>query len=298
MNRIRIAAAVLAAGLGVGAAGSARAAKSEHDLQVKMKLSATDTVAPIAKIKVKNKGTATQAGVLVRVLAENGEGAELFSETITLAGGQSASLTGRIYLDVDTTCLVAVVEPTAGADQVPTDNLSRGPVGLKGAAGSALVGRATFLASCASCHGTAAGGVGDAPSVVGATSKTLLTTMAAGGNHSFPWFSKTDAKTVGAFLKNPAGVVMPPSLPTPPEGGWPTYADGGVKALLDARCVECHGGGRVEAAVWLSTYDSASKMANRSLAAVKKGSMPQGGKHFDSGEIGLLQNWITGGLRP
>jgi mono/diheme cytochrome c family protein len=298
MDRIRLAAGLLAAALGVGAPGLALAAKSENDLQVTMKLSATNTVAPIAKIKVKNKGTATQAGVIVRVLSENGGGQELYSETVTLAGGQSASLTARIYLDAAITCLVATADPTAGADQVPTDNIARAPMGLKGAAGSALVGRSTFLASCASCHGSAAGGIGDAPSLVGASSSTLLAKTAAGGNHDFPWFSKNDGKSVSTFLKNPAGVQMPPALPTPPPGGWPAYQNGGVKDLLDARCIECHGNGRVEAAVWLNTYVAASKMAPRSLAAVKRGSMPQTGKHFTAEEIALLQNWITGGLRP
>lgn len=299
MRLARLAAA-LAAAAGLAAAGTdASAAKNAVDLQVKMKLSAVGTVAPVAKIKIKNKGTSDQSGVVLRILGEDAGGAELWSGVVNLPPGKSATVTARVYLEEETTCLVAVADPATGEDATPFDNLSRGSLGASGSPGLALVARAAWLASCASCHGATAGGVGEAPSLVGTSSKTLLARMAEGGTHDFPWFGKTDAKSFSLFLKAPTAVVLPPALPEPPAGGWPTYATGGVKALLDDRCVNCHGGGgKVEAGVWLATYDAAAKASSKSLAAVKNGSMPQGGKRFNADEIALLQNWIKGGLRP
>jgi mono/diheme cytochrome c family protein len=159
-----------------------------------------------------------------------------------------------------------------------------------------VVGRSLHLARCAACHGVDAAG-GSGPSIVGATSKSVLLKAAAGGDHDFPWLSKADAKVLGFFLKNPGGAILPPSLPTPPAGGWPTYS-GAVKALLDARCVSCHGPSLVSGGVRLDNVTGATANARRALLDVKIGRMPQGGKALDASEIGLIEDWITGGRRP
>jgi mono/diheme cytochrome c family protein len=294
MKTIAIA-GLLAASAAWGGLASA-AVKPANDVCIKMKLSDTTTVGPLATLSVKNLGTSTQNGVVVKVFAESEWGLELWSGTVDVLPGKTAKLAQRVWLDVDTTTLVATAALAGAADQDPTDNSARGGLGLKGKPALVVVGRAIHLAQCASCHGTSAAG-GSGPAVVGATSKTILGKVAAGGAHAFPWLSKTDAKVLGFFLKNPPGVVMPPSLPTPPVGGWPTYA-GSVKPLLDARCVNCHGPGLVSAGVRLDTYNGASANAKRSILDVKTGKMPQGGKRFDATEIGLLEDWITGGRRP
>lgn len=278
-------------------AGFASAAvKPANDVCIKMKLADTTTVGPLATLTVKNIGTSPQNGVLVKVFAENETGLELWSGTVDVLPGKSVKLAQRVWLDVDTTALVATATLAGAPDEDPTDNAARGCLGLKGKAALVVVGRSIHLARCASCHGTDAAG-GSAPSVVGATSKAVLAKVAAGGDHDFPWLSRTDAKVLGFFYRNPAGVLLPPALPEPPAGGWPTYA-GSVKALLDDRCINCHGQGLVSGGVRLNTYEGASGNAKRSLYDVKTGKMPQGTKRFTADEVGLLEDWINGGRRP
>jgi mono/diheme cytochrome c family protein len=270
--------------------------KLPDDVSIRMKLSDTATVGPRATLTVKNVGTNTQNGVTVRVFAESELGLELWSGTVDVLPGKSAVVTQRVWLDEDTTTLVATATLAGVPDQDPSDNAARGGLGLKGRSAKVIVGRAVHLAHCASCHGTEAAG-GSGPAIVGATWKTVLARAAAGGDHDFPWMSKTDAKNLGLFLKDPAGVVMPPPLPTPPVGGWPTYA-GSVKALLDDRCVNCHGPSQVSAGIRLDNYNGASNNARRALASVKLGKMPKGTKRFTAAEIGLIADWISGGSRP
>jgi mono/diheme cytochrome c family protein len=286
-----IAATIAALG---GAAGAA--IRPADDVSIRMKVSDGATAGPLASLTVKNLGTSPQNGVAIRIHAENETGPELWAGTVDVPAGRSVKLAQRIWLDVDTTTLVATATLAGKADQDPTDNAARAGLGLRGKAALVLVGRSLHVARCASCHG-ADGAGGSGPSVVGATSKAVLLKAAAGGDHDFPWLSKADAKDLGFFLKDPAGVVMPPPLPTPPEGGWPTYA-GSVQALLDDRCVRCHGPGLASAGIRLDTYDGAARNARRALYSVKVGRMPQGGGRLDAAEIGLIEDWITGGRRP
>jgi hypothetical protein len=44
--------------------------------------------------------------------------------------------------------------------------------------------------------------------------------------------------------------------------------------------------------------NNASANAKRSILSVKSGKMPQGGKRLTADEIGLLEDWVTGGRRP
>lgn len=291
-----LAVAGLVASLALGGTVSWAAAKPANDVSIKMKLSDTTTVGPLATLSVKNLGTNSQNGVTVTIHAESEKGLELWSGTVDVLPGKTVKLAQRVWLDVDTTTLIAVATLNGVSDEDPTDNCARGYLGLKGKAGLVVVGRAVHLAHCASCHGADAGG-GSGPTLVGATSKAVLARIALGGSHDFPWLSKTDAKNLGFFYKNPAGVILPPSLPAPPLGGWPTYS-GSVKPLLDDRCINCHGPALVNAGVRLDTYSGASGNAKKSLLDVKIGKMPQGGKRFDATEIALIENWITGGRRP
>lgn len=279
-----------------GAWLASAATKPANDVSIRMKLADAGTAGPLAALTLKNAGTVSQSGIVVKVFAESETGFEMWSGTVDLLPGKSVKLSQRVWLDQDTTTLVATAALSGAADERPTDNAARAALGLKGKAGLVLVGRSIHLARCSSCHGDAGEG-GSGPSLVGATSKTIAATMAGGGDHDFPWLSKTDAKNLGFFFRNPSGALLPPALPTPPAGGWPTYS-GAVKALLDDRCIKCHGSGQMSAGIRLDTYSGASTGAKRALFAVKIGSMPQGGKRFSPTEIGLLDDWITGGRRP
>jgi mono/diheme cytochrome c family protein len=234
--------------------------------------------------------------VVVKVFAENETGLELWSGTVDLPPGKSVRLAQRVWLDADTTTLVATATLEGVADEDPTDNQSRGGLGLRGRAALVLVGRSLHLARCAACHGDDAAG-GSGPSIVGATGKEILLKAAAGGDHDVPWLSRRDARDLGLFLRDPGGAILPPPLPTPPPGGWPTYT-GSVKTLLDARCISCHGAFQANGGVRLDSYKSASANARRALYDARIGKMPQGGKRFTPTEVALLQDWIDGGRRP
>jgi mono/diheme cytochrome c family protein len=292
-----IAFAAAAAAVVLAGAPAPAATKLPNDVSIKMKVTAGNTVSPLAKLTVKNLGTSTQNGVQVKVFAENEAGLQLWSGAVDLPPGKSAVLLAHCFLDQDTTTLVAVASPAGAQDGDPTDNIARAGLGLAGKAALAIVGRSIHLAHCASCHGQGGAGLGGAPSIVGAASTTILAKAAAGGNHAVPWLSKTDAKNLSTFLKDPAGVVMPPSLPPAPQGGWPTY-QGSVKTLLDAKCVGCHGPLLATAGVFLDTYSGAVGNATRALLAMQLGLMPKSGGKLPAADIQVVQDWITGGMRP
>jgi mono/diheme cytochrome c family protein len=292
-THLGLAAAALAA---LAVAGGARAAtKAANDVSLKMKIGEIATAGPVAKIKVSNRGTAPQTGVLVRVFAnEDHTGAELWSGTVDLLPGKSVTLAQQVWVDGPIEALCATATLAGAPDERPGDNTSRGGLVSKGRTGVAFAGRETYLAHCASCHGTDGTG-GAAASVVGAKSKAILAAVAAGGDHDLPWLGKADGKVLQTFLKEPAAVPVP-AFPVAPAGGWPTYA-GSVKALLDDRCTKCHGAGLAESGLRLHTYAGASNSARRAYGAARTGSMPPG-KRLAADELHLLDDWITGGKRP
>jgi mono/diheme cytochrome c family protein len=297
MMKRNIAGLAVAGALALGGGAAAAAVKPAHDVSVKMKIAEVTSVGPLANLTVKNLGTNT-VDVQVRVCAETEAGLELFATTVTgLLPKKSAKIAARCYLDADTTALTAEASIVGAADEDPTDNLARGGLGLKGAALKILAGRAPWLASCASCHGDAAEGGAQGPAVVGAKSKTILLKVAEGGSHAFPWLGKVDAKNMFMFLKAPGAVVLPPALPAPPAGGWPTFA-GNVKPIYDVRCVDCHGPVLAERMIRLDLYNGAANNAKNSLLQIKLGKMPQGGARLPAAEIQTIEDWITGGKRP
>jgi mono/diheme cytochrome c family protein len=296
-----VAAAVAVASLvalsvpGIRPAAAAPAPKPAVDLAVKLKVSGGTTWGPVARISVKNQGTASQSGALLRVYAEHEGTTPLWSGTVDLAPGRSVVVSEPIWLESEASVLVADVVPAGSPDEHPADDAARAGLGKPGRPALVLVGRSVHLADCASCHGADAAG-GTAPTLVGATSKEILARAAAGGDHAFPRLSKADAKNLSLFYKDPAAAVLP-TLPEPPVGGWPTY-EGSVKALLDDRCVNCHGPAIANRHIRLDTYAGAYRSASRSLVSVKLGRMPRSSKNFTAEETALLSNWILGGKRP
>lgn len=291
---IVLAGAALGALAAAGAAGAA--AKAANDVSISMKVAEIATAGPVAAIQVKNRGTASQAGVTVRIFAnEDHTGAELWSGTVDLLPGKSATIQKQVWVDGPVEALCATATPAGAPDEKPGDNIARVGLVSKGKIGVSFAGREAYAAHCASCHGAHAGG-GAGPSLVGAKAKALVAKAAAGGVHDFPWLGKGDGKALQTFLKNPS-TVPDPAFPTPPAGGWPTYA-GPVKALLDDRCITCHGPSLAERGVRLHTWEAASNWARKSLFAVKTGSMPQDGKRLTALETQLLEDWIYGGRRP
>lgn len=284
-----VAAATLAVGIGASLAAWAKAPPAVNDVSITMKVAGGDTVGPLCTLKVKNAGTSPQNGVVLKIHAESENGVELWSGTVDLAAKKTGSVQARVYLDATTTCLVATATLPAAVDEHPDDNAARVALVVKGKAAGALIGRAIHLGFCAACHDTAY--------FTGKTTTQILTGANDPARGMGVVFNATDVKNLCAFYLDPAGVILPPSLPAPPVGGWPTYA-GSVKALLDDRCVNCHGPSLAQAGVWLNTYTAATKASGRVLVDVKSGKMPQTGPRFTQTEVALLQDWITGGLRP
>src|SRR5688572_31023747 len=167
---------LLAATLAGGGLAAA-AVKPANDVGIKLKIGDATTAGPLAVITVRNLGTNAQNGVVVKVFAENELGDPMWSGTVDVLPGKSAVLSQRVWLDVDTTALVATATLAGAEDADPTDNAARGGLGLKGKPALVVVGRSIHLAHCASCHGTDAAG-GSGPSLVGASSKTVLATAA------------------------------------------------------------------------------------------------------------------------
>ena len=273
------------------------ATKPGDDVAISMKLGEISTAGPVAKLKVSNRGTLPQAGVVVRIYAnEDHGGAELWSGTVDVPPGKSVRFTRQVWVDgpVEALCATATL---AGAvpDERPGDNTARAGLVEKGRVGTAFAGREAFSAHCASCHGTLADG-GAGPALVGFRSKDLRLKAATGGDHDFPWLGVADGRTFQTFLRSPA-TVPDPDYPVPPAGGWPTYA-GNAKAILDNRCVNCHGTALAEHGVRLHTYEAASTWARRALFAIRSGQMPPGGRNVPADEVQVLSDWIEGGRRP
>lgn len=264
---------------------------------VRMRVADDDTWAPQANLRVRNRGTSMISGAGVSVFAENERGAPLWTGTVDVPPRRTAALSVRIPLEQDATTLVAVLDPPP-SDTRPEDDVSRVAMRLRGRAARAVVGRSVHLAWCASCHGDGAAG-GTGPSIVGASAGDVLRAAAGGGDHAFPWLSRTDARALAAFLSDPAGVDLPPPLPDPPPGGWPGYA-ADVLPAFETYCLSCHGGPAPTAPVRLDTYDSAAARAEQERNRVVSGSMPKG-QPLSSSErqalVTLLDDWITGGLR-
>ena len=270
--------------------------KPGNDVAVSMKLTEIATAGPVAKIKISNHGTIPQTGVVVRLFAnEDHTGAELWSGTVDVPPGKSVRLQQQVWVDgpVEALCATASL---AGAtvDERPGDNTARAGLLVKGKTGVAFAGREAWSSHCAACHGTDASG-GAGPAVVGAKARVLTEKALTGGDHDFPWLGRSDGRVFQTFLKSPA-TLPDPEYPVPPVGGWPTYA-GSVKAILDDRCVNCHGGNLAESGIRLHTWEAASNSARRALFAIRSGQMPPGGR-VPAEEVQALADWIEGGRRP
>jgi mono/diheme cytochrome c family protein len=86
----------------------------------------------------------------------------------------------------------------------------------------------------------------------------------------------------------------PPAPATNPGGkdgsaALANYEDD-VAPLFKKKCVSCHAAGKTKPD--LSTFAAAKKGAKAALAAMKDGSMPQGGKKPSTAEIKVLEDWI------
>ena len=273
------------------------ATKPGNDVSISMKAVDIATAGPVAKIKVSNRGTNAQLGVVVRLYAnEDHGGAELWSGTVDVPPRKSVRLVQQVWVDgpVEALCATATLAG-AVADERPGDNTARVGLISKGKTGISFAGREAWSAHCASCHGTLADG-GAGPMLVGFRSKDLRLKAATGGDHDFPWLGAADGRSFQTFLRSPA-TVPDPDYPVPPPGGWPTYA-GNVKAILDDRCVNCHGGALAESGIRLHTYEAASNSARRALFAIRSGQMPPGGRNVPAAEVQVLADWIEGGRRP
>lgn len=84
---------------------------------------------------------------------------------------------------------------------------------------------------------------------------------------------------------------------------FPTYVDD-VKAILDAKCIRCHGEERKSGAPTsfrLDIYETegdvlgAGDKADRIVARTEAGTMPLGGPPLEEAEVETLQAWLDQG---
>lgn len=273
---------------------AAAAPKAAHDLSLRMKVSSSTTLGPAPKLVVKNRGTADALQVSVSVRADEADGEVLWSDTVDVPAGRSVKLASTVYPPDGTLLLVAVVGETGVEDASPGDNVARSAFYATAGRSHGLVGRALVAGKCAGCHGEAGSG-GSAPAIARATVKSVADALQS-GSHDFPTLGKTDVKDICRYLKDPEAAV-PVEPPAAPEGGWPGYEED-VYPVLKDYCGACHFGRNYSAGVKLDTFQSASRSASRSLASIRRGSMPQGGRRVKAEERQLLDDWITGGRRP
>ncbi len=290
--------AALSAILAGGLTPAGAAPQAARDCALKMKVSNGESLGPVLKISVKNRGTADVSGAVVSVRANDESGAVLWSQTTDLPVHAGGKFEAHVFPPEDCLVLVATVTLAGGPDERPGDNSARAAVLVKPAAGHAFVGRALYQWNCASCHGVDATG-GSGPSLVGAKSKTILLRAADGGDddHFAPWMSRTDAADLARYLRAPGAVPEPPTPPPAPAGGWPGF-EADVRPVFDDYCGACHFGRGYRGGVLLDNYRGASRSAARSIYAIKSGSMPQGGRRVKSEDLQTLQDWIAGGRRP
>jgi len=292
-TRTTIAGAALGA---LAVSGFAALPRAANDVSVTLKAGEIATAGPVATIRLVNRGTSPQAGVTVRVFAnEDHTGTELWSGTVDLLPGKAVRLRQQVWVDGPVECLCATAELAGVPDERPGDNVARRGLVERGKVGMAFAGRQAFGAHCASCHGALAEG-GAGPALVGARAPALIAKAAEGGDHDFPWLGRGDGRVLQAFLRSPSTVPQP-DYPVAPLGGWPTYS-GSVKSLFDENCIRCHGAGRAENGIRLHTWEGAWKWARPALFQIRIGAMPQGGRRLANDEIQLLEDWILGGRRP
>jgi mono/diheme cytochrome c family protein len=304
MKRVHAWMAVLAA-FAIAGAAAVRAdddeGRAEHDVRVRLRVSRRGG-APVARVRVKNRGTSRESGVRLEIRADSESGALLWTGSADLRRHRAKAFRIPIVPPEGATSLVAIAALDGAVDGNPWDNVARafldGSAGGPAGSGEAAAGAALYAASCASCHGAGARGIGEAPGIRHRRAEEILEAMREGeeGMPTFPAFGAAEARALAAFLADPEGAVPPPPPPPPPPGTAPTYA-GQVKALLDSRCGACHTGANASANLRFDTYSRASANAAAALAAVQAGRMPLGGS-LTAEEIALLQAWIDGGKLP
>ena len=273
------------------------AARPGNDVFVSLRAAEITTAGPVATIRVTNRGTNAQTGVVVRLFAnEDDTGPELWNTTVDLLPRKSVLLRRQVFVDGPVAALCATAS-LAGAivDERPGDNTARVGLLRKGRVGVAFAGREAWSAHCAACHGAVAEG-GAGPALVGARSRDLRAKALTGGDHDFPWLGARDGRILQTTLRSPS-TIPEPEYPMPPAGGWPTYA-GGVKPIFDSRCVNCHGPALAENGIRLDSFESASNFARRALFAVRTGRMPRDGPPLSADQVQLIADWIEGGRRP
>jgi mono/diheme cytochrome c family protein len=291
----------LAAGLALGTAPATGLSyedgrgRLKDDVRVKLSLRDRRSDSPLAKVRVRNQGRKEQSGVLVALRAGSEAGDILASWTVDLRPGRSWSVRLRVDLPEGTQALVATATLDGAADQRPDDNVSTvnlGPMDPPSA------GASLFAAQCASCHGADASGTPSGPAIAGEDAEEVAEAVREGedGMPTFPGLTAAEIRAIAAWLRDPVVVPPPPPPPPPPPGSAPTYA-GNIKALLTANCTACHAGRNAFAGVRLDTLATASANADRALAAMEAGRMPQAGP-LPAADIQLFRDWIAGGRLP
>jgi len=85
---------------------------------------------------------------------------------------------------------------------------------------------------------------------------------------------------------------------TPPTNNDATYS-GAVKAIIDSKCLNCHGNPPINGApMRLITYQEVREaVENRDLIGrVEDGTMPPSGNNLTAAQVQAIKDWQTGGF--
>ncbi len=278
-----------------------------------------------ANVVVSNNGTTAETGVALEIHAGASiDGTPLWTGTIDLAPGESATVGADISLPAGTTRVTAVAR--LAGDERPTDNRYTVPAKPDATPADPWMGLSVWETNgCGGCHGISGGG-GTAPAIRRESAGEIREVTAEGEDEmpSYPEFSSADARDVAAFLADASNTIATRPAPVTGTGGTgggtgtggtgggsgggtgggagggtggtqtPTWS-GQIQGIFSSNCAGCHQGTSAPKGVKLNTYANVKANASRSLTSIRNGSMPPAGP-MAKADIDAIAAWIAGGM--
>ncbi len=276
----------------VGLVAKAASGRQANDLRVRLKVKGKRKDLMRVKVRVRNRGTDYGGPATVSLVTDEGE--TLWSTSLALQPGESHKSNLEIARPATATQLTCRAEyEGVVVDDRPEDNESHLGIGAPPTRSPAAAGAAIWLPKCSGCHGTDGRGGRVDENVSRESWREILEAVQEGedGMPRFRTLGKGAAKQIAAYLADPDAATPDPG----PIGGAPTYRSG-IRAILNARCVSCHGPALVSGGVRLNGYKKVRASAQAALNAIANGSMPPSG-NVPAAERQALADWISNG-RP
>jgi len=183
----------------------------------------------------------------------------------------------------------------------------------------AVDGKALYDANCLGCHGTGGKGTASAPAIRKKGLGDFLEAVRKGeeGMPTFPNLTKKNISAIKYYLVHPkqaetttttttttttsssttttntgssSTTTTTTSGTTTTIASAPTYTNA-VKAILDTKCISCHGGA---ISPNLTTYSGAYAANNLIKLVVDNGSMPTSGP-LSAANVATIDAWVAGG---